>query len=182
MDDPVVFAVASAGGSGGPRGGRAVSAEDVPALSERQLRILRLRADGLSGPQVARAEGIALGTLAHHEEVLRTRLGARNMTQAVARGYEEGLLRKPRRRRRPLPERHGDRAGYQRHLRRRELACAACLAGNSAYEVGRRAARKAAREATVGVLRAVEGSGGPEGRGAAAGPSVRPLSGGLEAA
>ncbi|WP_405769239.1 LuxR C-terminal-related transcriptional regulator [Actinacidiphila glaucinigra] len=128
---------------------RAGKPEPPPiALSDRQLRILRLRAKGLSGPEIAAKEEIATGTVAHHERVIITRLGAANITNAVHRAWEEGLLRK-RPRPQVLPPRHGDRAGYLRHVKAGEEACFACRVGNSRYEVERRAARKAASAAVA---------------------------------
>jgi DNA-binding CsgD family transcriptional regulator len=97
-----------------------VSAE----LSDRQRRILWHRAQGLSGPQIARAERIAVSTVDWHERVIRHVLGAQNMTHAVNLAWEAGLLR---------AERHGDHAGYAAHARRGEPPCDDCRRGERAY-------------------------------------------------
>ncbi|MCA1224103.1 LuxR C-terminal-related transcriptional regulator [Streptomyces sp. 8L] len=56
---------------------------DGPDLSDRQRAILWHRAQGLTGPQIARTEHISVSTLAYHEQVITLRLGARNITHAV---------------------------------------------------------------------------------------------------
>ena len=106
-------------------------------LSVRQRQILWLRAQGLSGPQIARREHIAIGTLAYHEQVIVTRLEARNITHAVHLAGMAGLIGER--------EDCGDRAAYLRHLRRREDACLACRAANARHEADRRAGRLATR-------------------------------------
>lgn len=100
-------------------------------LSERQRRILWLRAQGLSGPQAARHECIAVGTLAYHEQVIVTRLRARNITHAVHLATLADMLG-------PRID-CGDRAAYLRHIRRKEPTDRACRAAHARHAVLQRA-------------------------------------------
>ena len=100
------------------------------ALSDRQQAILKLRAEGLSGPQIAAQLSCAVSTVDYHERVVLHTLQARNMTHAVHLAWETGLLSR---------ERHGDHAGYTAHLRRGEDPCDQCRAGERDYRAGRRA-------------------------------------------
>lgn len=95
-------------------------------LSDRQRAILTHRAEGLSGPQIAQLLHIAIGTLAYHEQVIVTRLGARNITHAILLGCQAGLLD-------GRPRRHGDHAGYAAHASRGEQPCDACKTGERTY-------------------------------------------------
>ncbi|WP_030975188.1 LuxR C-terminal-related transcriptional regulator [Streptomyces sp. NRRL S-1824] len=105
----------------------------MTTLSARQQAILWHRAQGLTGPQIARTLGIAIGTLAYHEQVIVTRLRARNITHAVHLGHE--LIG-------TYPD-CGKRATYPRHLRHDNLPCDACKAANAAHAVDQRAGRLA---------------------------------------
>ncbi|MHC3450816.1 helix-turn-helix domain-containing protein [Streptomyces prasinus] len=107
----------------------------MTTLSDRQLAILRLRADGYSGPQIAARLCIAVSTVDYHERVICHRLDAVNITNAVHRAHLAGILRR---------ERHGDHAGYAAHVYRGEDPCDACKTGERAYRNGRRQQRKAA--------------------------------------
>ena len=102
-------------------------------LSDRQQRILRLRAEGLTGPQIARAENLAISTVDHHERVIVHVLRAVNITNAVHLAYQAGILRR---------ERHGDHAGYTAHIRRHETPCDDCARGEIAYRAARRSNRR----------------------------------------
>jgi DNA-binding CsgD family transcriptional regulator len=116
-----------------------VSTVAAPALSDRQMRVLRLRAEGLSGPQIAAALHLAVSTVAYHERVLVHVLRARNLTHAVHLAHCAHLLH---------PERHGDHAGYAAHLRRGEdpQECESCAAGERTYRNDLAAKRRAATE------------------------------------
>jgi DNA-binding CsgD family transcriptional regulator len=103
----------------------------MTALSARQRAILWHRAQGLSGPQIARVLDIAVGTIAYHEQVIVTRLRARNITHAVHLGHE--LIG-------TYPD-CGKRAAYLRHLRHGDPPCDACKAANAAHAVDQRAGR-----------------------------------------
>jgi DNA-binding CsgD family transcriptional regulator len=116
-----------------------VTAAARPELTERQRRILWHRSQGLSARKVAAAEHLATGTVSWHESVIRTRLGARDMTHAVHLATLLGVI--------------GqyldciDRASYLRHLRRGEAPCPACKAANARHGVEQRAGRLTAKEA-----------------------------------
>ncbi|MEZ7005597.1 response regulator transcription factor [Streptomyces sp. AD55] len=98
-------------------------------LSTRQLAVLRLRAEGHTGPQIAAALHLAVSTVAYHERVICHRLAATNLTHAVHLAYQVGILRR---------ERHGDHAGFAAHQRRGEPPCDLCVAGEREYRAGRR--------------------------------------------
>lgn len=108
-------------------------------LSDRQRLILWHRAQGLSGPQIARTECIAISTVDWHERVIRHVLGAQNITHAVHLAGMAGLIGE-------RPD-CGDRAAYLRHLRRGDTPCIACRAANARHAVDQRAGRLAAKEA-----------------------------------
>jgi len=62
-------------------------------LSPHHLAILRMLARGASAAEIAVELHIATSTVNSYAAELRHRLGARNAAQAVAIGYELGLLR-----------------------------------------------------------------------------------------
>ncbi len=64
----------------------------VEPLSERELEVLRLMADGLTNEQIAGRLIIALGTAKAHVHNISGKLGAQNRAHAVARAKELGLL------------------------------------------------------------------------------------------
>ncbi|MYU20785.1 helix-turn-helix transcriptional regulator [Streptomyces sp. SID8352] len=103
------------------------------ALSDRQQAILRLRADGLSGPQIANRLHIAVSTVDYHERAICHTLRAVNISNAIHLAWQNGLLRK---------ERHGDHAGFAAHIRRGETPCDLCKAGESTYRRAQRRQRK----------------------------------------
>lgn len=112
-------------------------------LSVRQRRILWLRAQGLSGPQIARVEHIAVSTVDWHERVIRHVLEARNITHAVHLATAADMLG-------PRID-CGDRAAYLRHIRRKEPTDRACRAAHARHAVMQR----------TGALRSTPGQ--PEG-------------------
>ncbi len=65
-----------------------------PALSPRQIQILQLLAAGHNDQRIADALFISVSTLKSHCATIYDKLGTRNRnrTQAVAIGYELGLL------------------------------------------------------------------------------------------
>ncbi|MFJ6348629.1 helix-turn-helix transcriptional regulator [Streptomyces sp. NPDC092046] len=111
-----------------------------PELSDRQEKVLKLRAEGFSGPQIASALQIAIGTLSYHETVIVHRFNARNITHAVFLACRAGILD-------GRPQRHGDHAGYEAHIRRGERPCDECKAGERVYRNNLNHARRANREA-----------------------------------
>lgn len=63
-------------------------------LTGRELEVLDLLAAGLSGHQIARQLGLALGTVRKHLERIYTKLGVHDRLNAVNAGREQGLIRK----------------------------------------------------------------------------------------
>jgi LuxR family maltose regulon positive regulatory protein len=88
--DPAVTASVPA------RAERRAASEQPPAmiepLSERELEVLRLMAEGLTNEQIARRLIIALGTVKAHIHHIAGKLAAQNRAHAVARAQELGLL------------------------------------------------------------------------------------------
>ncbi|MBZ6473174.1 response regulator transcription factor [Streptomyces griseocarneus] len=64
----------------------------TPALTHRELEILRLMARGLSNPDIAHALVVSLETVKTHVSNLLAKLSARNRTQAVILAYEYGFV------------------------------------------------------------------------------------------
>ena len=61
-------------------------------LSERELEVLHLVADGLSNREIARTLFLSLGTVKAHVSHVYGKLLVRNRTRAVARARELQLL------------------------------------------------------------------------------------------
>jgi ATP/maltotriose-dependent transcriptional regulator MalT len=55
----------------------------IEPLSPRELEVLRLLAQGLSNPQIAKALIVSVGTVKTHTHNIFAKLGAANRTQAV---------------------------------------------------------------------------------------------------
>ena len=66
--------------------------EFVEPLSERELEVLRLVAEGLSNRQIAERLVLSLGTVKSHIHHIYGKLGASKRTQAVARARQLGLI------------------------------------------------------------------------------------------
>jgi LuxR family maltose regulon positive regulatory protein len=64
----------------------------VEPLSERELEVLRLVADGLTNQAIADELFIAVSTVKSHTNSIYGKLGVRNRTQAVAEARALGLL------------------------------------------------------------------------------------------
>lgn len=64
----------------------------VDALSERELEVLNLIADGLSNREVASQLFISIGTVKSHAHNIYSKLDAQSRTQAVARAKSLGLI------------------------------------------------------------------------------------------
>ncbi len=73
-----------------------VQPEPVPgspeALSEREVEVLRLMADGLKNQEIADRLVVSLNTVRYHSKNIFGKLGVDNRTAAVARARELGLL------------------------------------------------------------------------------------------
>jgi len=64
----------------------------VELLTDRELRVLNLLADGLSNPQIARLLGISRNTVKFHVSSIIAKLGATSRTEAVTIGVKRGLI------------------------------------------------------------------------------------------
>ena len=62
------------------------------ALSERELEILRLLADGLTNQQIAEKLVLVIGTVKAHNHHIFDKLGVTNRVQAITRARELGLM------------------------------------------------------------------------------------------
>jgi DNA-binding NarL/FixJ family response regulator len=77
-----------------PAAGLAVRGADASTLTDRQLQILPLLADGMPNKRIAQALGLTEGTIKQHLKDLFKRLNASNRTQAVNEARRQGLLSK----------------------------------------------------------------------------------------
>lgn len=71
---------------------RAIDAGLAEPLSERELDVLKLVANGLSNREIAERLYLAEGTVKNYVTSLLGKIGARDRTQAALRGRELGLL------------------------------------------------------------------------------------------
>jgi len=62
-------------------------------LSPHELRCLKLAAHGLTRKEIGDLVGSSEETIKSHHAFVRMKLGAKNITHAVALAYEQGLLR-----------------------------------------------------------------------------------------
>jgi DNA-binding CsgD family transcriptional regulator len=62
------------------------------ALSERELDVLRLAAEGLSNGDIAGQLALSVHTVNRHMANIRTKLGAESKAAVVARAAREGLI------------------------------------------------------------------------------------------
>jgi len=61
-------------------------------LTDRELRVLNLLADGLSNPQIARLLSISRNTVKYHVSSIISKLGATSRTEAVTIAVKRGLI------------------------------------------------------------------------------------------
>ncbi|MFG0239546.1 MAG: DNA-binding response regulator, partial [Gimesia chilikensis] len=66
---------------------------EAKSLSEREVEVLKLLADGLSNSEIAERLDIAMGTVKFHIIHIREKLDATDRTDAVAKGFRRGILR-----------------------------------------------------------------------------------------
>jgi DNA-binding NarL/FixJ family response regulator len=69
-----------------------VARPDPPALTARELEVLRLVAQGRANKEVAAALGVTERTVKFHLSAIMSRLGAANRTEAVALAAQHGLI------------------------------------------------------------------------------------------
>ena len=68
------------------------SPAEKPALTERELEVLRLLARGYSNAQIAKAMSITERTVRFHMEKILAKLGVSNRTEAVAVATQHGWI------------------------------------------------------------------------------------------
>lgn len=78
--------------SGEPEAAPAYPTPLVEPLTEREIEVLQLMADGLTNPEIAERLIIATGTVKYYTGQIYGKLGVRNRVEAVARGRELNLL------------------------------------------------------------------------------------------
>jgi LuxR family maltose regulon positive regulatory protein len=71
---------------------RAPESDLIEPLSERELRVLQLIAEGLTNPEIAPRLFLALNTVKTHSSNIYGKLDVHSRTQAVARARALGLL------------------------------------------------------------------------------------------
>jgi len=64
-------------------------------LTEREVEVLCLLAQGLSGTEVGQRLYLSRNTVRTHVKRMRAAVGARNVAHMVAIGYHTGVLRTP---------------------------------------------------------------------------------------
>jgi DNA-binding NarL/FixJ family response regulator len=67
-------------------------AANVPALTDRELRILRMMADGADNGEIAIALNFGLGTIKMHVREILSKLGTSSRTVAAVRAVRAGLI------------------------------------------------------------------------------------------
>jgi LuxR family maltose regulon positive regulatory protein len=78
-----------------PLGTQALKSDLIESLSERELDVLQLIAEGLTNPEIASRLFLALNTVKGHTRNIYGKLNVHSRTQAIARAQALGLL--PRR-------------------------------------------------------------------------------------
>jgi DNA-binding NarL/FixJ family response regulator len=71
----------------------AVDLSSTSVLSERELEVLRLLADGQSTPEIAQAMFISQKTVKNHLASIYEKIDARDRTQAVVRAVKMGIIK-----------------------------------------------------------------------------------------
>jgi DNA-binding CsgD family transcriptional regulator/tetratricopeptide (TPR) repeat protein len=75
-----------------PRGPRARTRENPARLTERELEVLDLMAQGLANPEIAKKLFRSAKTIEHHVSAVLAKLGARSRLEAVTRARTTGIL------------------------------------------------------------------------------------------
>jgi LuxR family maltose regulon positive regulatory protein len=75
-----------------PPKSQAPESELIEPLSERELEVLQLIAEGLSNPEIASRLYLSLNTVKVHSRNIYGKLGVHNRTRAVAKARALGIL------------------------------------------------------------------------------------------
>lgn len=111
-----------------------------PVLTDLEQQTLELVAAGFTFPQIGRRVGTTKAAARARMQRVMRKLGAESSPQAVYLACRVGLLD-------GRPQRHGDHAGYEAHIRRGEdpKQCErGCWGGERAYRAAQRASKGAA--------------------------------------
>ncbi|MFD6896521.1 response regulator [Rhodococcus sp. NPDC060086] len=79
--------------SGPSPSGTGSGASRAPDLTDRELEVLRLMAEGFSNRRISEALFLAEGTVKNHVSSILLKFGARDRTNAVLKALHEGVLR-----------------------------------------------------------------------------------------
>jgi DNA-binding NarL/FixJ family response regulator len=79
-------------GVGGDASEAAEPMTDTPALTAREMDVLRLMAQGLGNKSIARELAISSHTAKYHVASVLSKLGAHTRAEAVSRGIRRGLV------------------------------------------------------------------------------------------
>jgi two-component system NarL family response regulator len=98
--DELVDAIREVHAGGRPIGAavaqRLAARERGGPLTAREMEVLELLREGLTYAEIGQRLGVAQRTARAHVAAVKEKLAAANNAQAVARGFERGLLRPPR--------------------------------------------------------------------------------------
>jgi DNA-binding NarL/FixJ family response regulator len=98
--DELVAAIRETHAGGRPIGAavaqRLAAREPGGPLTPREMEVLELLREGLTYAEIGERLGVAQRTARAHVVAVKEKLAAANNAQAVARGFERGLLRPPR--------------------------------------------------------------------------------------
>ena len=75
-----------------PQPGPAPEQPLIDPLSERELEVLRLIAEGLTNREIAARLTVVIGTIKAHTSNIYSKLGVSNRTQAVTKAQELNIL------------------------------------------------------------------------------------------
>jgi DNA-binding CsgD family transcriptional regulator len=89
-------ALRARGARGIPRGPRPSTKENPAGLTNRQMEVLALMADGLSNAEIGDRLFISTRTVDHHVSTILAKLDARTRAEAVSLALQSGLIRKNR--------------------------------------------------------------------------------------
>jgi DNA-binding NarL/FixJ family response regulator len=74
---------------------RLLQTRDLPALTSREIQVLKLVAEGLRNHEIAKNLGLSLNTVKVHVNRILEKLDAQDRTEAVTRALRRGLISLP---------------------------------------------------------------------------------------